>query len=37
MDGDLAIAECRQLVAGAGSDLYYASLFLPEEEKHRLF
>ena len=37
MDGDLAIAECRTRVAGAGSDLYYAALFLPEEEKHRLF
>lgn len=37
MDGDLAIAECRQRVASAGSDLYYAALFLTEEEKSRLF
>jgi len=37
MDGDLAIAECRRRVARAGSDLYYAALFLSEEEKSRLF
>lgn len=37
MDGDLAIAECRRRVASAGSDLYYAALFLTEEEKSRLF
>lgn len=37
MDGDLAIAECRQRVASAGSDLYYAALFLTGEEKSRLF
>jgi len=37
LDGDLGIAECRRRVARAGSDLYYAAMFLPEEEKSRLF
>jgi phytoene synthase len=37
MDGDLAIAACRTRVAGPGSDLYCAALFLPEADKHRLF
>ncbi|MEZ5444305.1 MAG: squalene/phytoene synthase family protein [Gammaproteobacteria bacterium] len=36
MDRALAIAECRRRVARAGSDLYYATMFLPEEEKSRL-